>query len=61
MQKYVVEFEKPRAVITEEFESDEQDNRIGGTVQLSNCGGSSSYKTCLCYKTISFEKERVIF
>ncbi|GAY59271.1 hypothetical protein CUMW_193230, partial [Citrus unshiu] len=39
---FLNQFEKPRAVITEEFESDEQDNRIGGTVQLSNCGESGN-------------------
>ncbi|KAL9463301.1 hypothetical protein AB3S75_001164 [Citrus x aurantiifolia] len=38
-------FEKPRAVITEEIESNEQDDRIGGNVQLSTLGGSSNHNT----------------
>ncbi|KAH9714763.1 ABC transporter G family member 40 [Citrus sinensis] len=33
--------EKPRAILTEESESNEQDSTIGGTVQLSTHGGSS--------------------
>ena len=45
LQNFFTAFEKPRAVITEEIESNEQDDRIGGNVQLSTLGGSSNHNT----------------
>lgn len=41
-----MEFEKPRSVISEESESYNLDNIIGGTGQLSTHGSNSRYKTC---------------
>ena len=37
------EFEKPQAVILEDSESNDLDNRIGGTVQLSTYRSNSSH------------------
>ena len=41
LAKFFTGLEKPRAILTEESESNEQDSTIGGTVQLSTHGGSS--------------------
>ncbi|KAL9432590.1 hypothetical protein AB3S75_027592 [Citrus x aurantiifolia] len=43
---FLNQFEKPRAVISDESESNDLGNRIGGTAQLSTHGSNSSHKTC---------------